>query len=51
MNYNTNLTNSNILVSGGTGFIGSHLVDRLLVDGDGTASLVHVLDNQALAIL
>ncbi|SPC33765.1 GDP-mannose 4,6-dehydratase [Candidatus Nitrosocaldus cavascurensis] len=41
MNYNTNLANSNILVTGGAGFIGSHLVDRLLADNLN----IHVIDN------
>ncbi len=41
MNYIMSLTNSNILVTGGAGFIGSHLVDRLL--GDNLS--IHVIDN------
>ncbi len=31
---------SNILVTGGSGFIGSHLVNRLIEDGH----MVHIID-------
>lgn len=39
------LKNQNILVTGGAGFIGSHLVDRLLADG---AAEVVIVDNMFL---
>jgi len=39
------INNKNILVTGGAGFIGSHLVDRLIRDG---ASRVVIIDNMFL---
>ncbi|PLY05610.1 MAG: UDP-glucose 4-epimerase [Arcobacter sp.] len=40
-----NIKNSTILVTGGAGFIGSHLVDRLILDG---AKEVIIIDNMFL---
>ena len=39
------IKNSTILVTGGAGFIGSHLVDRLIIEG---AKQVIVVDNMFL---
>ena len=39
---NREIANKIVLVTGGAGFIGSHLVDRLLVEG---AQQVIVVDN------
>ena len=40
--------NHNVLITGGAGFIGSHLVDRLIADG---ARQVIIVDNLFLGIL
>ena len=41
MNYNKLITNKNILITGGAGFVGSHLAKRLYENGNN----VYVLDN------
>ena len=45
MNTRTDIKNSTILVTGGAGFIGSHLVDRLIQEG---AKEVIIIDNMFL---
>lgn len=45
MNNRPDIKNSSVLVTGGAGFIGSHLVDRLLVEG---AKQVVIVDNMFL---
>lgn len=45
MNNRPNIKDSTILVTGGAGFIGSHLVDRLIIEG---AKQVLIVDNMFL---
>ncbi|MCD4781590.1 MAG: SDR family oxidoreductase [Candidatus Omnitrophica bacterium] len=56
------MTNKNVIVTGGAGFIGSHLVDRLIADGHNVtvldnlstgrkANINHVLDNDSFTFV